>query len=391
MTISNVVVVDGSNIATEGRTMPSLVQLDQAVRAFLEDRPEATCIVVVDATFEHRIDPSEKTMYDEAQAANELITPPAGTIGRGDKFLLEIAERADATVFSNDSFQEFHGEYDWLFDTGRLIGGKPVPGVGWIFTPRNPVRGPKSRQATRAASRKRDRDTEATVEPAAASSSRRRSPRSSPAASLPMPVPTIPPPGPSPATVVVIPAAPPDRTLVETDNGSTPRVARRGAKPVNDGLPFIGFITEHPVGSVVSGEVVEFSSHGAYVQVGDARCYVPLKLMGDPPPRSARELLERGEQRDFVVHSFDGPRRGGRAGAGQEGGETEEGGRRRGGVGGPRCGGGGAGEEGGHPEAQGGCGCDHSAGSGIRSTPGREATGGPQAHSGHLGAAGGSR
>jgi hypothetical protein len=29
------VVVDGSNIATEGRTAPSLAQLDEAVRAFL--------------------------------------------------------------------------------------------------------------------------------------------------------------------------------------------------------------------------------------------------------------------------------------------------------------------------------------------------------------------
>ncbi|MGH9100144.1 MAG: hypothetical protein ACRDV8_07940, partial [Acidimicrobiales bacterium] len=44
-------------------------------------------------------------------------------------------------------FQEFHGEHPWLFDKGRLVGGKPVPGVGWIFTPRIPVRGPKSRRA----------------------------------------------------------------------------------------------------------------------------------------------------------------------------------------------------------------------------------------------------
>ena len=29
------VIVDGSNLATEGRTMPSLAQLDEAVRAYL--------------------------------------------------------------------------------------------------------------------------------------------------------------------------------------------------------------------------------------------------------------------------------------------------------------------------------------------------------------------
>jgi hypothetical protein len=31
------IVVDGSNIATEGRTVPSLAQLDEAIRAFLEE------------------------------------------------------------------------------------------------------------------------------------------------------------------------------------------------------------------------------------------------------------------------------------------------------------------------------------------------------------------
>ena len=58
----------------------------------------------------------------------EVVSPPAGAIGRGDAFVLRIAERTGATVLSNDSFQEFHGEHPWLFDDGRLIGGKPVPG-----------------------------------------------------------------------------------------------------------------------------------------------------------------------------------------------------------------------------------------------------------------------
>src|ERR1700683_1003258 len=77
-----------------------------------------------------------------------VVSPPAGAIGRGDAFVLRIAERTGAVVLSNDSFQEFHGQHPWLFDDGRLIGGKPVPGVGWIFTPRLPIRGPKSRAAT---------------------------------------------------------------------------------------------------------------------------------------------------------------------------------------------------------------------------------------------------
>ncbi|MHB8328873.1 MAG: NYN domain-containing protein, partial [Acidimicrobiales bacterium] len=133
------VVVDGSNIATEGRSTPSLAQLDAAVRQYQEEFPDVEVIVVVDATFGHRIDPGEREAFDEAVSHGELVSPPAGAIGRGDAFVLRISERVNAQVLSNDSFQEFHGEHPWLFDDGRLIGGKPVPGVGWIFTLRTPV------------------------------------------------------------------------------------------------------------------------------------------------------------------------------------------------------------------------------------------------------------
>src|SRR4051812_42089231 len=97
------VIVDGSNIATEGRTHPSLAQLDEAVRAFVEQYPDSQITVVVDATFGHRIDESERDVFEEAVLAGELVSPPAGAIGRGDAFVLTIADRANATVFSNDS------------------------------------------------------------------------------------------------------------------------------------------------------------------------------------------------------------------------------------------------------------------------------------------------
>src|SRR5579884_3654837 len=154
------VVVDGSNLATEGRSMPSLAQLDTAVREFLLENPDDMVTVVVDASFGHRIDPSEFKVFEEAEAAGELVSPPAGAIGRGDAFLLRIAEKTGATVLSNDSFQEFHGEHGWLFDKGRLIGGKPVPGVGWIFMHRTPVRGAKSREVVKEAKRRKRAETE---------------------------------------------------------------------------------------------------------------------------------------------------------------------------------------------------------------------------------------
>jgi hypothetical protein len=307
-------VIDGSNIATEGRSLPSLQQLDEAVRALLKERPHETWTVVVDATFGHRIDSAEKQMYEEALAANELVTPPAGTIGRGDKFLLEIADRANATVFSNDSFQEFHGEYEWLFDEGRLVGGKPVPEVGWIFTARTPVRGPKSRMASRMASERRGR------------SSGSRGSRRVLTATEPLPVPSKPPPRnsrrqPVSAASVVASAASPPEAVDDVEATPAPSTSQPGRssrsrqsassmEAVNEPLPFIEFIAEHGPGSVVKGEVVEFTSHGAFVQVGDVRCYLALKLMGEPAPRSARDVLPRGEVRDFVVHALDAPRRG---------------------------------------------------------------------------------
>ena len=47
-------VIDGSNIATEGRDAPSLAQLDEAVSAFIDEYSPEIVTVVVDATFSRR-------------------------------------------------------------------------------------------------------------------------------------------------------------------------------------------------------------------------------------------------------------------------------------------------------------------------------------------------
>src|SRR5579871_6549229 len=302
------VVVDGSNIATEGRTTPSLAQLNEAVLAFLNEYPDSEVTVVVDATFGHRIDPSEVPDFEAAEANNELVSPPAGAIGRGDAFLLRIAGKIGATVLSNDSFQEFHGEHDWLFDEGRLIGGKPIQGIGWIFTPRTPVRGAKSRKAVKDAKQKgRAQAATASGEPLG-----------------PAPVPSKPPPRVRRRVAAEVPGDPAevaDAIAVATAesvtgeemNGRKRRRKKRGARPaepVNDSLPFITFIAEHPLGSEVEGEVETFTSHGAFILAGGARCYVPISALGDPPPRAARDVLNRGVRRMFVVQALDPQRRG---------------------------------------------------------------------------------
>jgi hypothetical protein len=371
-------VVDGSNIATEGRSVPSLAQLDDAVRQFQAEFPGTEVIVVVDATFGHRIDPSERKAFDEAVAHAELVSPPAGAVGRGDAFLLRVAERVGAQVLSNDSFQEFHAEHPWLFDEGRLIGGKPVPGVGWIFTPRSPVRGVRSRAALAVGSAKTAKAAKATRsakstaagpagsegpsaldaavaaagvdvvsaagpptsgakktkkaaktekaaksegapkaekssgsrtrgaaedsgEPAAASPSRGRRGRGRRAT--------------APDVRAAIDVATVEAVAPQVDGDEEARepTRRRRAGPppaVNNPLTFLTFVSEHPIGSPVEGTVSSFVSHGAMVDVGGMQCYVPLAGLAATPPRRAREVVERGQQRQFILVALDTARRG---------------------------------------------------------------------------------
>ena len=85
------IIVDGSNIATEGRTAPSLQQLHEAVMALMDEYKGVKVSVVVDATFGHRIAKKEIAEFEKAIENNELVAPPAGAVGRGDAFILAIA------------------------------------------------------------------------------------------------------------------------------------------------------------------------------------------------------------------------------------------------------------------------------------------------------------
>ncbi len=346
------VVVDGSNLATEGRTLPSLQQLIEGVLDFRGENPGAEVVVVVDATFGHRIDDSERPVFEDAIVHQEIVSPPAGAIGRGDAFVLRIAEKVGATVLSNDSFQEFHAEHDWLFDPGRLIGGKPVPGIGWIFTPRTPVRGPRSREATQEAKRKQrkaevtseaplvsgaelvekgkaalDKLPKGRREKAKKDDSKGREPKKDehkrseaksedgePSASS----------GPrrnrrsrgpvqDAIALATVEAVVPDRDEQEGGGGKRRKRRRKAAplgEPVNEPGVFLELVAAYRPGDLVEGEVEQFSSHGAFVTVQGARCYIPLTLLADPAPRAARDVLKRGEVRTFVLRAFDAARRG---------------------------------------------------------------------------------
>jgi Zc3h12a-like ribonuclease protein len=367
------VVVDGSNIATEGRSAPSLAQLDEAIRTFLDEHPGFTTgdvTVVVDATFGHRIDASEQADFEQALEHGEMLTPPAGAIGRGDGFILRIAEKSDAVVLSNDSFQEFHAERPWLFDPGRLIGGKPVPGIGWVFTPRTPVRGPRSRSVTARSKRELAADEADEPVPATSSGRRRGSPTSVAAdtsASTGRRTSTrrtaasdkTKPAGVAKSGTAVkaarttktqtggtaaksaaksatgakttkkakkasqtSPTTPTKRSRATKEasaasprgvgpEGSSATPSRSGSRPAggNDPVTFLNFVADHAVGSTMTGTVVAFTSHGAHVDVDGMQCHVPLRGLGDPPPQRARQVLAKGETRQFVLVSLDAAHR----------------------------------------------------------------------------------
>jgi hypothetical protein len=278
--VPKLIVVDGSNIATEGRSEPSLAQLHDAVMALMEEYKGAKVSVIVDATFGHRISKKERAEFDKAIANNELVAPPAGAVGRGDAFILAIADKSGASIFSNDSFQEFHGKYKWLFDDGRLIGGKAVPHVGWVFVERLPVRGPTSRRSVKSG----------TVVP-------KELPQASPEASKPMPVPKSPPPGARksarPAARANTPAAAPTKTTAMA----------------NDVMPFLSFVEKHPVGTKVKAVVDTYAANGITVKIGDISGYVSLRNMATPPPRSARDLFKLGDTVALMVSGYTPSRR----------------------------------------------------------------------------------
>jgi hypothetical protein len=188
--------------------------------------------------------------------------------------VLTIAKKIGATVVSNDSYQEFHSEHPWLFDGGRLMGGKPVPLVGWVFIDRLPVR-PSAAKSVKKASREANR---------------------------PMPIPRTPPPN------IKLAA----KTKVATTSAVAAPAASARTKPttaVNELTPFLEFVEKYKIGSKVKGTVETYSAHGVYVRIGNVLGYLPLRLMSHPPPRSAREFVKIGQQVSLVVSSFTASRR----------------------------------------------------------------------------------
>jgi hypothetical protein len=161
------------------------------------------------------------------------------------------------------------------------MGGKPVPLVGWVFIDRLPVR-PSAAKSVKKASREANR---------------------------PMPIPRTPPPNIKLAAKTK--AATTSSTAASASSTSTQAASAR-TKPttaVNELAPFLEFVEKYKLGSKVKGVVESYSAHGVYVRIGDVLGYLPLRLMANPAPRSAREFVKIGQQVSLVVSSFTASRR----------------------------------------------------------------------------------
>ena len=344
------VVVDGSNLATEGRVTPSLAQLNEAVGAFVAENPNVEVIVVADASFEHRVATNERAKFNEDVMAGNIVTPPAGAIGRGDAFILKIADRVDAVVLSNDSFQEFHDEYPWLFNENRLIGGKPVRGVGWIFTPRNPVRNTKTTRSTKKLSvtlpdgkqpeigttltpvksakkspkkvvaekekaKEKNKDKVKSKVAKVTKAAKQALKANEPAAPAKKAAPAKTAARPTTKKAALEPT--PAKRAKKASASNTPPATvalRRGRQPVNPQDVYSLFAATYKIGARFEGEVTAFTSHGAVIKVAlkgakFMECYAPTASLATPAPARARDVLKRGDSRTFRLVSVDAERR----------------------------------------------------------------------------------
>ena len=201
----------------------------------------------------------------------------------GKTIILKIAERIGGVVLSNDSFHEFQGAHSWLFDEGRLLGGKPVPKVGWIFTERIPVKATSRTPSSPSTAAVKKTKAPSPVKAAKAVKTSAKS---------------------------VGKKKPPVKVAAKK---APAKAVTRDRVPVNSEVLFEQFLMSVKVRSHVEGVVVTFTSHGAVIKVaieaGSVECYAPNSGLGTPPPVRARDVLKRGETRRFRLRSVDRERR----------------------------------------------------------------------------------
>lgn len=98
---SNVVLVDGSNVAHSTEGEKPLVANLLAVRDKLKEEG-LDPIIMADAALRHQID--DQKVYEDMIESGSIRQAPAGT--DADYFILSFARELNATIVSNDRFRD---------------------------------------------------------------------------------------------------------------------------------------------------------------------------------------------------------------------------------------------------------------------------------------------
>jgi hypothetical protein len=111
MNKDRVVVVDGANVAYAEKSASGAPRVSNLVAAckLLKERGY-TPIIIVDAALYHDID--DPSQLDGLLEKQEIHQAPAGT--DADYFVLEMADRYDAWVLTNDAYTEYRNAYTWI-------------------------------------------------------------------------------------------------------------------------------------------------------------------------------------------------------------------------------------------------------------------------------------
>lgn len=110
---SEVIVVDGANVAWDEQTkdgkpkVSNIVAMQQALQKEGFDP-----IIIIDARLRHDIDdPGRLESLIDGQHVRQS---PAGT--EADYFVLMTAKQQDSRFVTNDTFEKYRDEYDWIWD-----------------------------------------------------------------------------------------------------------------------------------------------------------------------------------------------------------------------------------------------------------------------------------
>ena len=109
----HLIVVDGANVAWNEQTKDGKPKVSNivAMRKRLE-QDGFDPIIIIDARLRHDIDDADQ--LEALIDGQHVRQSPAGT--DADYFVLKTAKQQDAQFVTNDTFEEYRDDYDWIWE-----------------------------------------------------------------------------------------------------------------------------------------------------------------------------------------------------------------------------------------------------------------------------------